>query len=206
MIKSRYAILIDGAFLTKKLERRLRTFPTDKDVLTECERIKQHHALRDQELLRIYYYDARPATGTLTNPLNSAVVNLGSTNIYKRSTRLLNGLELQSDFALRLGDTATHGWRIGNSALAQLMQGGKKAIDAKDLVPDVKQKGVDLRIGLDIARLSLRELVRALVIVTGDSDLIPAFSFARREGVRIYLDHLSHGVRRELKVHTDLVL
>jgi uncharacterized LabA/DUF88 family protein len=77
---------------------------------------------------------------------------------------------------------------------------------AEDLVPNVQQKGVDLRIGLDIARLSLRQLVEVIVVVTGDSDMIPAFKFARREGVRVYLDHLGHGVKRDLKAHTDLVI
>jgi uncharacterized LabA/DUF88 family protein len=52
----------------------------------------------------------------------------------------------------------------------------------------------------------LRALVDVVVVVTGDSDLIPAFTFARREGIRIYLDHMGHGVKRELKVHTDLIL
>lgn len=65
---------------------------------------------------------------------------------------------------------------------------------------------MDLRVGLDIARLALRELVGALVVVTGDSDFIPAFKFARREGVRVYLHHMGHNVRRELKVHTDLIM
>lgn len=69
-----------------------------------------------------------------------------------------------------------------------------------------KQKGVDLRIGLDIARLALRQMVSSIVVVTGDSDLIPAFKFARREGCRVYLDHMGHGVKRELKVHADLIL
>ena len=73
-------------------------------------------------------------------------------------------------------------------------------------MPNIEQKGVDLRIGLDIARLALRDMVDIVVVVTGDSDLIPAFKFARREGVRVYLDHMGHGVKRELKVHTDLIL
>ena len=48
---------------------------------------------------------------------------------------------------------------------------------ARDLVPDLEQKGVDLRIGLDIARLALRERVDIIVVVSGDSDLVPAFRF-----------------------------
>jgi len=88
------------------------------------------------------------------------------------------------------------------------MKSLKKAprpIQATDFVPDITQKGVDLRIGMDIARLSLREMVSAIVVVTGDSDLIPAFKFARREGVRVYLVCLGHGVRRDLKAHADIV-
>ena len=73
-------------------------------------------------------------------------------------------------------------------------------------MPNIEQKGVDLRIGLDIARLALRELVGVIVVVTGDSDFIPAFKFARREGIRVYLHHMDHPVSRELKVHTDIIL
>lgn len=76
----------------------------------------------------------------------------------------------------------------------------------RDLIPNIKQKGVDLRIGLDIARLSLLHLADIIVIMTGDSDLVPAFKFARREGLRVYLYHMGHGVHRDLKAHVDLVL
>jgi uncharacterized LabA/DUF88 family protein len=71
---------------------------------------------------------------------------------------------------------------------------------------DLEQKGVDLRIGLDIARLSIGRLVHSLVVVTGDSDMVPAFKFARREGVRVILSHMGHGIKRELRAHADLIL
>jgi uncharacterized LabA/DUF88 family protein len=112
---------------------------------------------------------------------------------------------MQPDFALRSGDTAVRGWSLGSAALKDVTQ-KSRALVAKDFVPKIEQKGVDLRIGLDIARLSLRQLVSIIVVVTGDSDMVPAFKFARREGVRVYLDHMGHGVRRELKAHTDVVL
>jgi uncharacterized LabA/DUF88 family protein len=107
--------------------------------------------------------------------------------------------------ALRAGETAVHGWELGGAALRDIVKHGARALVANDLVPNIEQKGVDLRIGLDIARLSLCKLVDVIVVVTGDSDMIPAFKFARREGVRVYLDYMGHTVRRELKVHTDLV-
>jgi uncharacterized LabA/DUF88 family protein len=70
----------------------------------------------------------------------------------------------------------------------------------------MEQKGVDLRIGLDIATLSLRRIADTAVLVTGDSDLVPAMKFARREGLRVYLQSLGHYVRRELKAHADYLL
>jgi uncharacterized LabA/DUF88 family protein len=157
------------------------------------------------ELLRVYFYDAVPASGVLRNPIDTSKTDLGGNPIYSANVSLHQALELQPDFALRMGDAAVYGWTIGSAALKSLTK-KPRALIAKDLVPDIQQKGVDLRIGLDLARLALRSLVDAVVVVTGDSDLIPAFKFARREGIRVYLDHMGHSVKRELKVHADLIL
>jgi uncharacterized LabA/DUF88 family protein len=48
--------------------------------------------------------------------------------------------------------------------------------------------------------------VDALVVVTGDSDMIPAFKFARREGIRVYLCFMGASVKRDLKAHADRIL
>jgi uncharacterized LabA/DUF88 family protein len=68
------------------------------------------------------------------------------------------------------------------------------------------QKGVDIRIGLDMAWIALKRIADALVLVTGDSDFVPVMKFARREGLKVYLEAMGHGVRRELKAHADRVL
>jgi uncharacterized LabA/DUF88 family protein len=82
-----------------------------------------------------------------------------------------------------------------------------RALVDDDFDLDINQKGVDMRIGLDMARLALRELVRAVVVVTGDSDVVPAFKFVRREGVKVIHVTLGHaGVRPELKAHADFVM
>ncbi len=39
-----------------------------------------------------------------------------------------------------------------------------------------------------------------------NSDFVPAMKFARKEGLRVYLESLGHGVRRELKAHADYCL
>lgn len=73
-------------------------------------------------------------------------------------------------------------------------------------MPDIWQKGVDIRIGLDIASIALKRFAEILVLVTGDSDLVPAMKFARKEGVRVYLDCMGHAVKRELRAHADFCL
>jgi uncharacterized LabA/DUF88 family protein len=77
---------------------------------------------------------------------------------------------------------------------------------AADLEPNIQQKGVDMRIGLDIAALTMKGHADAIVLVAGDSDLVPAMKFARREGAQLYLVTLGHTVRTEMLEHADVVL
>lgn len=50
------------------------------------------------------------------------------------------------------------------------------------------QKGVDIRTGLDIARIAVKRIVDIIVLVTGDSDFVPVMKFARTEGIKVYLE------------------
>lgn len=204
-MRPKYAILLDGGFVTKVLHKKLNKFPDANDVEAECQRISALPVLADHQLLRIYFYDAPPSTGTLKNPIDKSVVDLSKTSIYSQHESLLDTLELRPNFALRQGTTLSRGWKLGRNAMRDMTK-NPRTPTAQDFVPEILQKGVDLRIGLDIALLSLRGLVSVIVIATGDSDLVPAFKFARREGVRMYLDHMGLNVRRELKAHSDLVL
>ena len=160
--------------------------------------------MTDYILLRAYFYDAPPASGVITNPIDQTKIDLAKSSHFADNVRLQQSLEMQADFALRSGETAVHGWSLGSQALKSVTA-NPRPIVAGDLVPNIEQKGVDLRIGLDIARLSLCKMVDIIVVVTGDSDMVPAFKFARREGVRMYLDHMGHSVKRDLKAHADFV-
>jgi len=87
-----------------------------------------------------------------------------------------------------------------------MLAGTKQSVVAQDIAPRIRQKGVDMRIGLDIASLALKRLVSTIVLVAGDSDFVPAMKL-RREGLRVLLDPLgSSHVRPEPKVHADLVI
>ena len=205
MIKPRYAILLDGGFIIKKLQTKNKVFPSDQDIVGFCKGLKQDDALKDCDLLRIYFYHAQPAAQKIRNPLTRVEKDLSQSPVNAQHSSLIDRLELQPDFAVRLGETMVAGWKIGSKATKRLIK-YPRPLNASDIVPNISQKGVDLRIGLDIARLSLRQMVQIIVVVTGDSDLVPAFKFARREGVRIYLHHMGHGVKRDLKAHADLIL
>lgn len=66
-----------------------------------------------------------------------------------------------------------------------------------------RQKGVDMRIGIDITTLTLKRQVDTIVLVTGDSDFVPAAKVARREGVEFLLDPLWQSVTDDLNEHVD---
>lgn len=109
--------------------------------------------------------------------------------------------------AVRRGTLAHQGWQLGYASVRAMLAGTKQSVVAQDIAPRIRQKGVDMRIGLDIASLALKRLVSTIVLVAGDSDFVPAMKLARREGLRVLLDPLgSSHVRPELKVHADLVI
>ncbi len=68
---------------------------------------------------------------------------------------------------------------------------------------DLRQKGVDMRIGLDIASITLKRLATTVILVAGDADFVPAAKLARREGVQFILDPLWQSVSNDLFEHID---
>lgn len=202
---SRYALLLDGGFLIRKLEARLHRFPVAQDIQAVAERIAASECVAGLSRLRVYFYHSRPAAQILVNPISKERFALGATRVFAQHAQLLDELETAPDFALRLGETDVTGWRLGDTAFRRILK-NPRLLRASDLVPAITQKGVDLRIGLDIARLAFTHSVEAIVAVTGDSDLIPALKFARREGMRVFLCPLGHGIKRELRAHADRIL
>lgn len=199
------AVILDGGFLKKKLQEVLNKFPSSDDVVAFVEATMQKPRLVDAELFRVFYYDAPPFEGRATNPLDGSVLNFSATPQARLNRQLIDSLELKPDFAVRRGVIIHNGWKLGHAAVKSLSK-TPRPVTAHDFVPDMGQKGVDLRIGLDIALISLKRIVDIIVLVTGDSDFVPVMKFARTEGIKVYLEALGHGVRRELKAHADFVL
>ena len=97
------------------------------------------------------------------------------------------------------------GWVINSEKVKKLLKNeiSINDLEEKDVKPLIKQKAVDLKIGLDIASLANKKLVDVIIIITGDSDIVPALKHARKEGVQIGLDSLKNKIRPELEEHID---
>ena len=196
---------MDGGFVKKKLQQKHKRVPTVQDIAGLSQKIMQNAALLEKDLLRVYFYDAPPFEGKLINPIDRTRTDFAVTSQARLNHNLLRDLELQPNFAVRRGLLKASGWKIGNLALKSISR-TPRSLNANDFVPNFMQKGVDMRIGLDVAWLSLKGIVESIVLVTGDSDLVPAMKASRREGVVVYLETLGHPVFRELKAHADRVL
>lgn len=86
---------------------------------------------------------------------------------------------------------------------AKLLQKKWAEIKNEDVSLGLRQKGVDMRIGLDIASITLKGQADTIILVSGDSDFVPAAKLARREGVEFILDPLWQQVNDDLFEHID---
>ncbi len=76
-------------------------------------------------------------------------------------------------------------------------------LDRSSVQLGLRQKGVDMRIGVDIASLALKKQADTLILVAGDSDFVPAAKLARREGIDFILDPLWQHINADLFEHID---
>lgn len=119
----------------------------------------------------------------------------------------LEELKQKRKVALRLGilDDNNSEYQIRYDVLKKLCAGKIQISDLSeaDFQPNIKQKGVDMKIGVDIASLAYKKQVEQIVLIAGDSDFVPAAKLARREGVDFVLDSLNAPIKEELFEHID---
>lgn len=198
-----YAILIDGGFVRSKLGSG--RAPLDAARIESLIKwISSHDPLRDARLHRVYFYDAKPLQVKVQKPLGGGLVDFSKSPLSSGNRALHAGLSDVPFVSIRMGELHFGGWKVDRRALNQA--GNAVNVSAADLRPEVRQKGVDMRIGLDIAALTLKAHVKIIVLVTGDSDFVPAMKFARREGAQLLLFTLGHGVYATMREHSDLLV
>jgi hypothetical protein len=131
-------------------------------------------------------------------------VDFGVTPLARNNRMLFNELRTLPHVSIRRGELVFRGWRVRQGRLPE--RESEVTLSAADLEPNIQQKGVDMRIGMDIAALTMKGHAGVIVLVAGDSDFVPAMKFARREGAQLYLVTLGHTVRPEMLEHADLLL
>jgi uncharacterized LabA/DUF88 family protein len=78
------------------------------------------------------------------------------------------------------------------------------ALKDEDFAPDFEQKGVDMRIGLDMANFASDRSVDRIILVTGDTDCLPAMKHCRISGLQvIMISAPKHKLAPELLWHSD---
>lgn len=199
----KYAVLIDAGFLKRKLGSQAQPLGL-QDVYAFLARLRAHEAVSSLVLHRVYWYDAPPLEARVTKPLLGGKMNFAATPLARTNSALLAGLCRVPHLSIRRGDLTFRGWKIRQGRLPD--RESSVTLTAADLEPNIHQKGVDMRLGLDIAALTLKRHIEVLVLVAGDSDFVPAMKFARREGVQVYLVTLGHSVRASMLEHSDLLL
>ena len=215
------AFFVDGGYFVSRIRYYHRKFFPSQSleaahIIEILYRIVNAHKCKDhldrEELYRIFYYDAPPFEKQLREPvaisgnLTPATRNFkqAATTIFQKS--LHQQLKKRRKLALRMGKLSnSQSWVLNDDILPKLL---KKEITVDDLTPssfyvDVKQKGVDTRIGIDITSVTLNKFVDTMVLIASDADFVPAAKLARTHGVDVTLDPLFGNVDEELSLHID---
>lgn len=135
-------------------------------------------------------------------------INLGKEPMFKWSTDFLEELKKQRKFAPRLGriSKSGRGYALNSDKLKKLCSKNITVDDLdedRDFHPTWTQKGVDMKLGLDISSLAYEGIVNQIVLIAGDSDFVPAAKVARRKGIDFILDPMGGKISAELFEHVD---
>jgi uncharacterized LabA/DUF88 family protein len=181
------AILIDGGHLRVAARNSNKQY-TPGFIEQFAHRCSAH----DEEILRILYYDCAPYTGAAKLPVS------GTTSRFNSSGAWLDDLARRDLFAVRLGVLKFRGYKPVRVPVATA------TLSDNDFKPDFEQKGVDMRIGLDIATFSQIKTIDRIVLISNDTDCIPAMKHGRKAGLQIVVVELL-GCRTapEMLAHAD---
>jgi len=200
------AVLIDGGFF---LKRYFKLFPKSKhDPETVAKNIwdtAAKHVDKDS-LYRIFYYDCTPIDKKVHLPISKKAFDFGKSDAFKFRLALFDSLKRKRKVALRSGVLKeSRNWLLSPVVTKQLLKGERNwdSLTDDDFSYELRQKGIDMKIGIDIATITLKKLADRIVLIAGDADFVPASKLARREGVDIVLDPLWNPINPELFEHID---
>jgi len=200
------AVLIDGGFFLKRYFKLYDAKKhTPQEVADTLYTLAHRHVEKDY-LYRIFYYDALPFDKRIHHPITKKVVNFAITDQASFRKAFFEELKKKRKVALRLGYLRYSGnWLIRPNRTKDIFKGNLSFSDLEedDIYYELRQKGIDIKIGVDIASISIKRVVDKIVLISGDSDFVPAAKLARREGVDFVLDPMWNPIDDSLFEHID---
>lgn len=191
---SKTAILVDGGFYRKRAHYLWGEHDPKESadaLITYCMRHLKEHSQK-HELYRLFYYDCPPIDKQMYHPLTGTTINMRCSRESLWMSDFLSELKKRRKVALRLGvlDVGNAVYSLRYDTVKKLCFGSLTidALEMKHFEPTIKQKGVDMKLGIDIASLAYKKQVDQIVLIAGDSDFVPAAKLARREGIDVVLD------------------
>ena len=201
------AILIDGEWFRRCLESALGKLPQGVTADVMYRNCLLAVDKKEEELFRIFYYDCPPYGGRHTNPIDKSVSDFKTQKKFASRSLFISEMKTKDYVAMRMGIAKNRGWTLTNDYTIQAITNNSivKPPTAKDVFLSREQKGVDMRIGIDVATLSLKRIVERIILISGDTDMIPAMKLARREGVQVILVQVHKRLSKFLDEDADLV-
>ena len=207
------AIFVDAGFFLKRFSRVYRNKdPRDPSVVARTlhemalDHLTQKGDVERKDLYRIFVYDCPPLTKRAEFPISRTAIDFSQTPIAKFRLAFHDELRALRKVALRLGRLADwRSWRLYPEVMEGLLA-GRRSFDSLtdgDFMYDIRQKGTDMKIGLDIASVAYKKQADQIVLISGDADFVPAAKLARREGIDFILDPMWGGIPKDLQEHID---
>ena len=185
------AIIIDGGHL--RVLAKQAGYWYDPDYI---EAVSKACFEKDEFQFRVLYYDCAPYNGSRKRPVSR------KSQEFKGSDKWLETLAAKPLLAVRRGILKFRGY-VFKKSLARIPSLPPSLSD-KHFKPRFEQKGVDMRIGLDMATYAANRTVDRIVLVTGDTDFLPAMKLARTAGLQIVLVQFpGQRLAQELLWHSD---
>jgi uncharacterized LabA/DUF88 family protein len=187
---ARAIVLIDGGFLRVEAKKAHKHYDPDfiEKFALKCQGT-------DEQLFRVLYYDCALFTGTVKLPVS------GTPFTFTASDAWLHELSRKNLFAVRRGVLKFRGYKPKKTPVTA--SPGTPLTDA-DFNPDFEQKGVDMRIGLDIAAYATSRAVERIILVSNDTDCVPALKYGRRAGLQtVLIEPPKVRLAPELLAHSD---
>jgi uncharacterized LabA/DUF88 family protein len=207
------AILIDGGFFLRRYRYTCADWErhTPKQVAKNLfdwatKHLSDGSTTRRRKLYRVFVYDCPPLTKKLQNPATKKSVDFSKTREAQFRSQFHAELVKLRKTALRKGRLSDlGGWTIRSECVKDLLNGKRKLEDLQeaDVFYESRQKGVDMKIGLDIASLAFKKQVDQIILIAGDADFVPAAKLARREGIDFVLDPMWASISEDLNEHID---